>query len=362
MKGSTALKTKKKIAILYTGGTIGMVKTDNGYAPKEGIFDSLLGDIDDLNREEMPSWEVIEFYPLLDSSNIMYEQWNDMARVIKENYEKYDGFVILHGTDTLAYTASALSFMLENLDKPVILTGSQIPLTALRSDGRENIIASLLIAKEGRVREVSLYFGGKLMRGNRSTKISADNLIAFDSPNCSPLARVGIGIDYIEGALQKKDWKTEAKHHGESTHSTGKEHSQKLEVTYIKPIPIGVIKAFPGIQFFLYEPVISQGINALVLETFGTGNLPSYDNQLIPVIKKAFENDVVVVVCSQCLQGTVRLGTYQTSSALAKAGAVCGYDMTTEAAVTKLYYLYSKGYKGEEVKRLMEANLRGELT
>ncbi|MFR8519798.1 MAG: asparaginase domain-containing protein, partial [Emergencia timonensis] len=171
---------KKRICILYTGGTIGMVPTENGYAPKKGYFYDAIAAIPDLNSHDMPEWDMIEFDPLLDSSNIAVEQWNQIGRAIRDNYEAYDGFVVLHGTDTMAYTASALSFMLEGLSKPVILTGSQIPLCKLRSDARDNLITSTLIAGAGNVKEVCLYFGGKLIRGNRSTKSSADGLIAFD--------------------------------------------------------------------------------------------------------------------------------------------------------------------------------------
>ena len=185
---------KKKICILYTGGTIGMVPTDKGYAPKRGYFHDAISSIDDLKGEGMPEWDMIEFEPLLDSSNIAVEQWNQIGRAIRDNYDAYDGFVVLHGTDTMAYTASALSFMLEGLNKPVVVTGSQIPLCQLRSDARDNLITSVFIAGQGIVREVSLYFGGRLLRGNRSTKASADGLIAFDSPNYHPLAEAGIDI------------------------------------------------------------------------------------------------------------------------------------------------------------------------
>ncbi len=178
----------KKILIIYTGGTIGMVRTPKGYAPRSGYFREILEGIASLRMEGMPCWELYEMSPLLDSSNISVGEWNMVGRVIADNYGDYDGFVVLHGTDTMAYTASALSFMLGNLSKPVILTGSQIPMCELRSDGHDNIVNALLIAAEGRVHEVCLYFGGRLLRGNRSTKYSADGLIAFVSPNYPMLA------------------------------------------------------------------------------------------------------------------------------------------------------------------------------
>jgi len=182
----------KRVLIIYTGGTIGMTRTENGYAPRAGYFRAALDAIPDLRAPEMPEWEFYELSPLLDSSNMTVREWNCIAELIAQKYDDYDGFVVLHGTDTMAYTASALSFMLDGLDKPVVLTGSQIPLCEIRSDGRDNLITALLIAGEGIVRETCLYFGGKLLRGNRATKYSADGLIAFVSPNYSSLAEAGI--------------------------------------------------------------------------------------------------------------------------------------------------------------------------
>ena len=181
-----------------------MVNTPNGYAPREGYFRNALDAIPSLHMEGMPHWDLFEMSPLLDSSNMTVREWNGIAQIIAQNYEQYDGFVVLHGTDTMAYTASALSFMLENLSKPVVLTGSQIPLCELRSDGSDNIITSLLIAADDQVHEVCLYFGGSLLRGNRATKYSSDGLIAFVSPNYPALAEAGITIHYNSAALLPK--------------------------------------------------------------------------------------------------------------------------------------------------------------
>ena len=178
----------KNVLIIYTGGTIGMTRTENGYAPQSGQFRRAMEAIPDLYAEQMPRWDMLEMDPLLDSSNMTVHEWNKIAQLVADHYDAYDGFVVLHGTDTMAYTASALSFMLEGLAKPVILTGSQIPMCEIRSDGRDNLITSLLIAGAGEVHEVCLYFGGKLLRGNRATKFSADGLIAFLSPNYPSLA------------------------------------------------------------------------------------------------------------------------------------------------------------------------------
>ena len=333
----------KNILIIYTGGTIGMINTSNGYAPKEGYMGEALKSIPTLYKNGMPHFDLFEMKPLLDSSNMTVNEWNRIGKLIVDKYDEYDGFVILHGTDTMAYTASALSFMLENLSKPVILTGSQIPLFELRSDGSDNLITSLIIASDNRIHEVCLYFGGTLLRGNRATKYSSDGLIAFISPSYPALAEAGITIKYNEKALLPKP--------------TGKIRLQPLE-----NIPIGVIKVFPGIQFSLFESIMTDRLKGIVIETFGNGNIPGDGNALLPIIEKAFSNGTVLTVCSQCPQGTVRLGAYETSDALKKAGAVSGYDITTEAAVSKLYYLFSCGYDKDKIKIEMERDLRGEIS
>lgn len=334
---------EKRICILYTGGTIGMVPSEKGYVPSSGAFLDLLRAIPDLYWADMPRWDVVEFDPLLDSSDITVREWNQIGRAIAARYDDYDGFVVLHGTDTMAYTASALSFMLEGLAKPVILTGSQIPMCEIRSDGRDNLITSLLIAGAEEVHEVCLYFGGKLLRGNRATKFSADGLIAFLSPDYPSLADAGITIRYNESALLPKP-------------------KGALKLQLLENIPIGVLKVFPGIQFSLFEQIMTERLRGIVIETFGAGNIPGDGGALLPIIEKAFHNGTVLTVCSQCPQGAVALGAYETSNALKRAGAVSGLDMTTEAAVAKLYYLFSCGYEKERVKALMEQDLRGEMT
>ena len=333
----------KNILIIYSGGTIGMVPTENGYAPRAGYLRGALDAISELRHPHMPHWEFWEMSPLLDSSNIAVAEWNAIASLITLNYERYDGFVVMHGTDTMAYTASALSFMLENLGKPVILTGSQIPLCEIRSDGRDNLITSLLIAADERVHEVCLCFGGKLLRGNRSTKISADGLNAFASPNFPPLAEAGISIRYQEASLLPRP-------------------NAPLRLQTLENIPIGVLKVFPGIQFELFESIMTETLRGIVLETFGAGNIPAGDGALLPIIRRAFEHGTVVAVCSQCPQGTVSLGAYEVSGALKRAGAVSGHDLTTEAAVAKLYYLFSRSMSTDAIKAAMELDLRGELT
>lgn len=332
----------KKVCIIYTGGTIGMERGENGYEPGKKPFAEIMAGISDFSSPELPEYDVIEFSPLLDSSDVTVSEWNLIGRTISDNMEKYDGFVVLHGTDTMAYTASALSFILQNLSKPVIVTGSQIPLCEIRSDGKDNILASMMIAASEKVFEVCIFFAGKLLRGNRSIKMSADSLIAFDSPNYPILADAGIGIRFRNSVLKKKS-------------------VDAFVLREFDEEPIGVIKIFPGIQIELFEQIITEKLRGVVLETFGAGNVPNYCANLSSIIKKAYENGSIVVVCSQCPTGTVSLGHYAASSPLKKAGAVSGKNMTTEAAVAKLYYLLSCGYPKEKIEELMEKDLCGEL-
>ena len=339
---------RKKILIIHTGGTIGMVRTENGFAPKTGAIIEELNQIRDLNSPDMPLWDLIEFDPLLDSTNVRVEQWNAMADTIAENYDKYDGFVLLHGTDTLAYSASALSFMLEGLDKPVVFTGAQIPLCELRSDGRDNLITSMMIAADGVIREVSLCFGDAVLRGNRAIKYSADGMVAFTSPNYSKLADAGINIEYNHACID--DYVKSSLHYS------------FFDTVSLKESRIAVIKVVPGIQFDIFEPIMGESLDGLVLETFGKGNIPNYDPALSRLITEASKCGTIVVVCTQCPAGTVSLGTYEAGSALVKAGAVSGGNMTTEAAITKLTYLLSKDLPKPEIRKLMQTDLRGELT
>ena len=334
---------KKNILLIYTGGTIGMVRTEAGYAPRAGYLKSYLESIPAMQADEMPHWELLELDPLLDSSNMTVLDWNRIGGIIQEHYHRFDGFVVLHGTDTMAYTASALSFSLENLDQPVILTGSQIPLFEVRNDGLDNLLTAIMIAAEGKVHEVALCFSDKLLRGNRSIKLNATGLYAFSSPNYPALADIGTTIQYnemIPAPVRRGDFR----------------------VQELKKIPIGIIKVFPGIQFELFEEIMSESLKGIVLEAFGAGNIPGTADAILPIVRKARENGTVLVICSQCLKGSVSLGTYETSAALKEAGAVCAYDMTTEAAVAKLYYLFSHGYDADTVKRMMEENLVGEMS
>jgi L-asparaginase len=333
---------KKKIYIAYTGGTIGMKASSNGYIPVKDHLTKSIRAMPDFNRPEMPDFTINEYQPLIDSSNMAPSDWQRIADDIKAHYDKYDGFVVLHGTDTMAYTSSALSFMFENLSKPVIVTGSQIPLTQLRSDGQVNLLNSLYIAANYPINEVGLYFNNKLYRGNRCIKAYADGFNAFDSPNLPPLLEAGINIKLITGKITDKA-------------------SDSLKLTNITPQPIGVAHLYPGISSELINNIIQQPVKALIMRSYGVGNAPQ-DPALLLCLENARKNKIVVINCSQCIQGTVNMDGYATGIWLSQAGVISGRDMTLEATLTKLHYLLSQNLSFEQTRELMQQNLRGELT
>lgn len=332
-----------KIYIAYTGGTIGMKLTPEGWAPAPGFLAEQMAAMSELHHPSMPEYVIDEFDELLDSSNMVPSDWSRIARAIADNYDDYDGFVVIHGTDTMAYTASALAFLLEGLDKSVVLTGSQIPLCEVRNDGRSNIVTSLLVAATQKIPEVTLCFGPRLVRGCRASKISADGFDAFDSPDFPPLGSVGVDIE-IDWPLVRK-----AEPGGLQLHEIG------------HPV-IGALRLFPGITAELARNVLQPPLQGLVLEAYGVGNAPERNEGFIAAIRDAVARGVVIVDCTQCLRGSVDLGDYTTGSVLARAGVISGYDMTVEAALTKLVYLFGRGLEPDEVRTQMQLDLRGELT
>ncbi|GLR69720.1 L-asparaginase 1 [Agaribacter marinus] len=338
----------KHIYIAYTGGTIGMKPSNKGYIPAAGYLTETLGKLPEFHRAEMPEFTIHEYVPLLDSSDMEPADWQQIADDIQANYEAYDGFIILHGTDTMAYTASALSFMLEGLQKPVIVTGSQIPLAQLRSDGQANLLNALYVAANYPIPEVTLFFNNKLLRGNRSRKVDADGFDAFDSPNAEPLLIAGIHIE--------TDYPVDEKLKCLSVSES------KLKVARIKRQPVGLVSLYPGFSHDILSNVIRQPVKAVILMTYGVGNAPQ-QTALLNTLKSATSKEILVVNCTQCLRGSVDMSGYANGVSLNETGVVSGKDITPEAALAKLHYLLSRSdLSYHERARLMSQDLRGELT
>jgi len=335
---------ERRVAILHTGGTIGMRPTGEGFAPARGFLASQLEDLPELAR--VAAYELLEHDPLLDSASIRPHDWLAIARAIVDRAGEFDGFVVLHGTDTMAYTASALAFMLRGLGKPVVLTGSQIPLCELRSDARANLLTALMIAAaEEPLREVTLYFGGRLLRGCRAVKVSVTGFDAFDSPNFPALASAGIDIA-VDPLVA----------HRLAVATAPVRLPRRLDAS------VGALRLFPGLSAELMRNALREPLQGLVLEAYGAGNGPSDDPELLRAVADATARGVVIVDCTQCLRGTVDLGAYATGSALARAGVIGGADLTVEAALAKLVFLLSTLRSPAHVRDLMVQSLCGELT
>lgn len=321
-----------------------MVRGDEGFGPKQGFLETYLGSMPELGRADVPSHDIVSLDPLLDSSDMTPDDWVRIARAVVERYASYDGFVVVHGTDTLAYTASALSFLLPGLGKPVILTGAQLSLSDPRSDGRRHLVTAILLAGTVAVPEVCIYFAERLVRGNRAQKIHNESFEAFDSGNFPSLARVGAHIE-VRARLVRAP--------GAGVPTT---------VELVRRPVVGAFRLFPGIEARMIDHISEAPLEGLVLETYGVGNVPTRNGALLEAVARATARGVIVVNCSQCHGGMVRQGLYATSSALARAGVVSGHDMTPEAALTKLYCLLATGLSVDVVRERIEQDLAGELT
>ncbi len=335
---------RKKVLIINTGGTIGMRRTQDGYRPKPGFLQQQMSQIPELSDPAMPEYEIYEFDPVLDSANMAPADWVRIGGEIKDSYESFDGFLILHGTDTMAYTASALAFMLRGLTKSVVLTGSQLPLCELRNDARENLMTAMILASRFAIPEVCIFFGSRLLRGCRATKGSTSLFEAFDSPNFAPLGIAGTDLEVFHERIRPID------------------PAVRFQVRTLSEIRVATIRLFPGLLASVVQHILSQPLQALILQTYGVGNGPTNDESLIAAITDATKRGVVIVNLTQCPQGHVAMTEYATGGALAQAGVVSGVDMTFEATVTKLQSLFSQGLSADEVRRLVPVDSVGELT
>ncbi len=336
------------VLMIYTGGTLGMVYDRESKSLKAFEFKEILRNVPEMERLDF-NLSILPFEKPFDSSNVTPEIWQDLARIIAEQYENFDAFVVLHGTDTMAYTASALSFMLEGLNKPVILTGAQLPIGVARSDARENLITALEIAadqinKRPVLSEVAIYFNNRLLRGNRAKKLESSQFNAFDSENYPFLADVGVTVDYGFPYLKP--------------HVAGRVLHPKFGMDK----NVMVIKLFPGICKKMISHILQiPGLKGVILETFGAGNAPTAA-WFIELLRNAIDDGLYIYNVSQCTGGRVMQGHYETSRLLREIGVISGSDITTEAAITKLMFLLGQGYSPSEIKDKLGQSLAGEMT
>lgn len=334
-----------RVCILNTGGTIGMRETARGLCPEPGYLLQQLRAMPELSASSMPELEVVEYDPVIDSANMTPDHWLRMADDIVRRHQQFDGFVVLHGTDTMAYSSSALAFLLPALDRPVILTGSQLPLGHVRNDARENLKTAILLAGSVAIPEVCLFFGEVLLRGCRATKTSATRLDAFESPNYPPLGSAETTLEVFADRLREPP-------------AAG----TPLVVAPLRHVELTTFRLFPGMSPAVLGRLLQRPLEALILESFGVGNGPSANRGFIDILTAAARDGIVIVNCTQCRHGCVSQAEYEVGRTLAEAGVTSGRDMTMEAALAKLQVLFSSGATVDEIRRQLGQSLAGELT
>lgn len=334
----------RRVLILHTGGTISMVPSAQGYVPMQGFSEVLHQHFNNsLQPDLLPDFDLLELDQLIDSANLLPGDWQHLAQILTQHWQDYDGFVVLHGTDTLAYTASALSFMLRGINKPVILTGSQIPLMQFRTDARNNLINALLLASSTTINEVAICFSNRILRGNRSSKVHSKGMDAFDSPNSPWLGRIGINIELEPSLLLAAG-------------------APDFVLPVCDPEAVALVKIFPGISARQLQAMLDNpAIRGVVLETYGAGNVPDTNRPLIQTLEAASARGISLLNVTQCHQGNVSQGAYATGAVLNQAGVVPGADLTTEAAFTKLHVLLASGLSGENLNQALRTSLCGEM-
>lgn len=334
----------KTVSIIYTGGTLGMRPSEKGYVPASDLDGLLRERLPELGLGALPRYELTEYEHPLESSNATPRHWYELADRIRDRGEAFDGFVVIHGTDTLAYTSSALSFLLSGFGRPVVVTGAQIPLYEVRSDASGNLIGAMQAIATGKLHDVSVCFGRYLLRGNRSTKVKSTELDAFESPNHPPVAEIGTDFQFNEvNALPPPP-------------------DVLAKPPSYRDCNIAVLPIYPGMPEGVIDAIVGAGAAGIVLRCYGVGTAPTADEKFLAALRRACDAGVVVVAVSQCLEGRVTLARYAAGSALADVGVVSGFDMTTEAAFAKLHALFALGLDAGTVAGLMQENLRGELT
>jgi L-asparaginase len=333
-----------RVLVLYAGGTIGMARAEDGFRPMTGFEDVLRRLLREQVAAVLPDFDVVALAEPIDSANLQPSHWSALARELVTRWQAYDGFVVLHGTDTMAYSASALSFMLRGADKPVIFTGAQIPLGEPDSDALANLLGALMLAGRQRIQEVCLYFGGRLLRGNRSTKLASEAFDAFDSPNYPQLADVGEDVALHADALLTPPPRT-------------------FVVPQFDAEAVAVLSVYPGISARIVDAIaVSPRVRGLVLRTYGVGNVPDAHITFIDSLARTIERGIVVLNTTQCVRGRVIPGTYATGAALDRIGVLPGGDMTLEAAFAKLHFVLASTADADVVRRALGESLCGEMS